>query len=331
MTQITATIDFEREGKQSGWLRVPHSVTRSAYGIIPVPVVQLRNGPGPRILLCAGNHGDEYEGQVALTRLVQRLDPAALRGTLIVIPALNAPAARAGTRTSPLDGGNLNRVFPGDPDGEPTWKIADYVENHLMPRVDLVGDFHCGGGSLDYRPHASTHYAPDAPEPLRARSEAAVRAMGVPHVMIFAQPARPGGLPGAAKRHGVVYVGGEYGGTGALTAAGLALTERAIRRLLTHVGMTDDPLEELPPPEALRVFGPSAYAYAPDAGVFVPAVALGQVVAAGDPCGEVLFPEDPMRPGVAVRFDAAGVVVCKRHPARVEPGDCVAHLARPIA
>ena len=58
MTQVTSTVDFEAPGKQIGWLRVPHSVTRSAYGVIPVPVAVLNNGEGPRILLTAGNHGD---------------------------------------------------------------------------------------------------------------------------------------------------------------------------------------------------------------------------------------------------------------------------------
>ena len=66
MTQIIPTVDFDREGKQIGALHVPHSVTRSAYGVQPIPVAVLRNGPGPQVLLSAGNHGDEYEGQVVL-------------------------------------------------------------------------------------------------------------------------------------------------------------------------------------------------------------------------------------------------------------------------
>ena len=73
MTQIIETVDFMQSGKQVGWLRVPHSVTRSVYGVIPVPVAVWRNGDGPAILLTTGTHGDEYEGQVVLTRLVQTL------------------------------------------------------------------------------------------------------------------------------------------------------------------------------------------------------------------------------------------------------------------
>ena len=134
MTQIVSTVDFDRDGKQIGWLHVPHSVTRSAYGVLPIPVAVIRNGPGPQVLLTAGNHGDEYEGQVVLTRLIQEVQPEQIRGGLIIIPALNQPAVLAAARVSPLDAGNLNRVFPGDPGGGPTWKIADYVEQHTAAR-----------------------------------------------------------------------------------------------------------------------------------------------------------------------------------------------------
>ena len=96
MTQVTSTIDLNAQGKQLGWLRVPHSVTRSAYGVIPVPIGVLNNGPGPQILITAGTHGDEYEGQVVLTRLLQQMRAEDMRGRLIVIPSLNTPAAMAG-------------------------------------------------------------------------------------------------------------------------------------------------------------------------------------------------------------------------------------------
>src|SRR6202048_3028591 len=65
-SRLTAEIDFDRDGKQHGFIRLPYSVHRSAYGWIPIPVACIKNGVGPRVLLMAGNHGDEYEGQVAL-------------------------------------------------------------------------------------------------------------------------------------------------------------------------------------------------------------------------------------------------------------------------
>ena len=73
MSRITSEVDFDRDGKQVGFLRLPHSVHRSAYGWIPIPVACIRNGDGPRVLLMAGNHGDEYEGQIAFSTLLRAL------------------------------------------------------------------------------------------------------------------------------------------------------------------------------------------------------------------------------------------------------------------
>lgn len=327
MTQITTTVDFDAEGKQVGYLHVPHSVTRSAYGVLPIPIAVLRNGDGPRLMLSAGNHGDEYEGQVVLTRLIQSLQADDIQGTLLVLPALNLPAALAATRVSPLDEGNLNRAFPGNPNGGPTAKIADYIEHHLLPRVDVVADFHGGGASLDYRPHASTHFGPDASVEHRQRSLEIVRCLGVPHVMVFGNRSKQVSLPDAAIRQGVISIGGEYGGMGSVARTGVALVQQAVERLLACIGMMGEVPTDLPAPRELYVVGTQAYVYAPEPGVFEPATDLGDTVSAGDLCGHVLFPEQPLRTPVAVYFAGSGDVVCKRHPGRVEAGDCVAHLA----
>ena len=92
---VTCEIDFAAEGRQQGFIRVPHSVTRSAYGFVPVPVISVRRGAGPKVVLMAGNHGDEFEGQVALTRLASSLDVDDVAGQLVILPAANTPAAVA--------------------------------------------------------------------------------------------------------------------------------------------------------------------------------------------------------------------------------------------
>ena len=71
MSRLSADIDLGAEGKATGFVRVPHSVHRSAYGWIPIPIVRIRNGDGPSVLMQAGNHGDEWEGQIGLGNLVQ--------------------------------------------------------------------------------------------------------------------------------------------------------------------------------------------------------------------------------------------------------------------
>src|SRR3546814_14621900 len=111
-----ATGDRDAEGRSFGALGVPHSRNDSAWGSIRIPVAGIRNGDGPTALLVAGNHGDEYEGQIALRDLARTLEPAAVTGTVIVVPGLNFPAVRAAVRCSPVDGGNMNRSFPGRPE-----------------------------------------------------------------------------------------------------------------------------------------------------------------------------------------------------------------------
>ena len=68
---VFTDVDYERDGKQIGQLYLPHSVTRSAYGNIAIPVCVVKNGSGPTMALSAGNHGDEYEGQIALNKFIE--------------------------------------------------------------------------------------------------------------------------------------------------------------------------------------------------------------------------------------------------------------------
>lgn len=123
---INATVDFEADGVQHGYLKVPYSGDDSGWGAVMIPVAVVKNGAGPTALLTGGNHGDEYEGPIALWNLARELKPESIKGRVIMVPAMNYPAFRAGKRTSWIDGGNMNRVFPGQPDGTITEKIADY-------------------------------------------------------------------------------------------------------------------------------------------------------------------------------------------------------------
>src|SRR6476646_5672842 len=101
-SRLSPEIDLDRDGKQVGFLRLPHSVHRSAYGWIPIPIACIRNGDGPRVLLMAGNHGDEYEGQIAFAKLLRELEASDVRGRIIFLTSANFPAANAGMRTSPI-------------------------------------------------------------------------------------------------------------------------------------------------------------------------------------------------------------------------------------
>lgn len=88
---ITATIAFEQDGVQHGFLKVPHSRKDSAWGSVMIPITVGKNGDGPSAIITGANHGDEYEGPIALNDLCHRLDASKLRGRVIIIPAMNFP------------------------------------------------------------------------------------------------------------------------------------------------------------------------------------------------------------------------------------------------
>jgi uncharacterized protein len=326
-TRLSTTIDFDRPGKQTGFLRLPHSVHESAYGWIPIPLVVVKNGDGPTILLSAGNHGDEYEGQVALMRLIREIEPDQVRGRIIFLPAANFPAAMAGRRTSPIDGGNLNRSFPGDPSGTPTRMIAHYIEHVLLPLCDYSIDLHSGGSSLMYVPSSLGSLSPNTPE-RNAKVLAMMRAFGAPVGYIASTPmGTDQTLSSGAMRQNVISLGTELGGGGAVTPAALAIAEQGLRRVLKLIGIMPD-VATLPAPETrlMRVGGPEYFVYTTEAGVFEPLAELGDTVELGQPAAILHFSHTPWRTPETVFFDHAGVVLCKRVPGRTERGDCLFHL-----
>src|SRR5882757_4960270 len=169
---VTSTVDFAGNGVQHGHLRLPYSRDDSAWGSVMIPITVIKRGDGPTALLTGANHGDEYEGPIALFDLARNLRAEEVSGRVIILPAMNYPAFRVGTRTSPIDKGNMNRIFPGRADGTVTEKIADYIQRHLLPMADLVVDIHSGGKTLEFVPFAAAHLLAD--EAQQARCVAAM-------------------------------------------------------------------------------------------------------------------------------------------------------------
>lgn len=326
---VHSEIDLEAPGKHLGYLRLPHSVHRSAYGWLPYPIASIRNGEGPTVVVMAGNHGDEYEGQIIVSRLIREVDPEMLTGQLILLPMANFPAAEAGLRTSPIDGGNLNRSFPGDPAGPPTDVIAHYIEHELLPRAQLVVDLHAGGSSLQYH---GTNLLTSEPrdDEERERVFGWIRAFGLQRACIRQTP-NPVTIQGAARRQGSWGFLAELGGAGTVTPEILREAWQGVRNLLAHVGVLHGPLVPVDgaPHETrfMRINGEQHHVYTHDAGVFEPLVELGDFVAAGQPAARIHFPQTPGQAPVEIAFEAAGQVICKRVPALVRRGDCLLQLA----
>ena len=330
-TSISSEINLDEPGKQTGFLHLPHSVHRSAYGKILIPIVSINNGKGPTTLLIAGIHGDEYEGQIALGNLCRELEPKDIRGRLIILTAANLPAAMAGTRTSPIDQGNLNRSFPGDPTGTPTQMIAHYIEEVLIPQCDFVFDFHSGGSSLFYP--ATLLRGPGTTPAEKEILPKLQTAFDAPYAWVFSggggRKSTARTAMGAAGRKGAVTVMAELGGAGTVTPDILALTERGIKRLLHSIDMLPDYKPDTANSTRELQIKDSVIAY--DVGVFVPNFDTGDEVCAGQAAGEIHFPETPWRDPVTVHFKCDGLVLCRRIPGRVEPGDCLFQVGGDVA
>jgi uncharacterized protein len=329
-SRIWTDIDLEVEGKSFGYFRLPFSTHEHGAAWIPIPVAVLKNGAGPRVLLMAGNHGDEYEGQVMLMKLLRTIQLHDVQGQITIMSAANAPAVYAGRRVSPLDGGNMNRLFPGDSDGSPTAQIAYFIESVLLPRVDYVFDFHSGGSSDEFLPSAHVFYSPD-----RVRFERSLhflKVFGMPNSLVVkGLMGNDQKLFGACQRAGVFHMSTELGGAGRVSVGALRLAEQGLARLLFDVGVVRRPLTSVQAPASrlLTRVPTRKYLYAPATGLFEPYVELGSEVKIGQPAGAIHFPETPWREPVVVVFGDSGIVACVRSLARTFLGDCLFMLAVP--
>ncbi|RKT10792.1 hypothetical protein B0G69_8272 [Paraburkholderia sp. RAU2J] len=323
-TRIWSTIDYERNGKQVDCLRLPISTDTSAYGWIPIPAICLKNGDGPTAVLLAGTHGDEYEGQIGLMRVARQLAPDNVRGRVIILPSINFPAVKAGRRVSPIDEANLNRVYPGRAHGTATEMIAHYVSEVLLPMADLVVDLHSGGRSLDYMPCALVRGGKTDLE--NDNLLELLRVFGVP-LAEFTNGAGGGGnttLPAAAAPFGVPVITAELGGGATLRRYGSALAEQGTLRLLKYIGILASC--DAPDPEPVRLMSCEStdlFVYADSDGLFEPMAELGEEVENGQLAGLLHSVDKPHSAPEEIYFRRDGLIVCKRHLALANRGDCL--------
>ena len=330
---ISPTVDFSADGEQHGFLKLPYSRDDSAWGAVMIPVTVIKRGEGPTALLTGGNHGDEYEGPVALAKLASTLKASDVTGRAIIVPFMNYPAFKAATRTSPIDSGNLNRSFPGRPDGSVTEKIADYFQRHLLGLADYVLDIHAGGRTLEFLPLAAIHMLPDSLQ--QARCESAMRAFGAPYSMRMLELDSVGMFDTAVEDAGKVFVSTELGGGGSATAASIAVAERGVRGFLAHAGILEKAVSA---PQAdsrgkqrtttlLDMPDSSCYTTSEHSGLLEMCRDLGEIVSEGEVIARVY---DATRTGAtAVEYVArrAGLLAARHFPGLVQIGDTVAVVA----
>ena len=207
---LFTSVDFQKPGKQQGFMQVPYSHNLGGWANVMIPITTVANGSGPTVLILGGNHGDEYQGQVAAMKLARELTPDMVTGRIILIPSLNFPAARSATRLSPLDGMNMNRAFPGNPEGSVTSQIAHFLTTVLFPLSDVVIDIHSGGRSMEFVPCSHMHLVSDLEQ--RRKMLAAMLAWNTDFCFLYADIAGSGLLPVEAENQGKLVETTELGG-----------------------------------------------------------------------------------------------------------------------
>jgi N-alpha-acetyl-L-2,4-diaminobutyrate deacetylase len=226
---------------------------------------------GPSVLITAGVHGDEYEGPAAVLEIARRLADEQLRGSVTAIPVVNPLAFAASTRTTPDDGVNLARVFPGNRRGTVTERLAADVFEHFARASQFVIDLHSGGVEYLFLPLAGFYGSPGNCNP----SFAAARRFGLP--VLWQLPETDGVLSREARRHGAVAIGHEYFGAGQLSCQGVQRYVEGVLSCLRFWGL----LEGSPLPAAGQVHT-GDWQLAAASGLFLAQGSLGTEVEKGD-------------------------------------------------
>ncbi len=329
---VACDIDLAGSGRQVGSLKLPRSDNESGWASTHIPIACVAGGAGPTVLVLGGNHGDEYEGQVACLKLLRSLAPEAVSGRVIVLPCLSPPASRAGTRLWP-SGANFNRSFPGRMDGPPNEMLADYLTRVLFPLAGVVIDIHSGGRSTRFLPCSHMHVVSD-PAQRRAMLEG-MEAWNTDYHYLYIDIAGTGLLPVEAENQGKVVITTELAGGGHVTAAVHRLAERGLRNVLRHVGVLDGEVETrasmgLPPAVILDGRDPSNYLPSSRSGIFEALVDPGDRVSEGQPVGRIHSIEEPEREPLVIRARLAGVVAAVRAITNTSQGDVVVVTGQPV-
>lgn len=304
------------------WLDV---APRADGGHWRLPILSVAGASdGPTLLVLAGVHGDEYEGIVAIPRLFEGIQPGDLRGRLLMLPVCNVPAYESARRSSPVDGLNLARVFPGQRDGSITEQIAYWICEKMLRQADFMIDLHTGG--IAYELPLLTGYVHDEGAYGQA-SLGLARAFGAPVLWGHPLPLPPGRSLTAAYDLGVPCAYTEAPGGSGIDPHVADRFLTGLFNVMKHLGMLQGEQARQPLTHHLVGHGDlDSVIETPVAGLFQREAALLDEVEAGQRLGVI---QDESG-GVLAEIIAkqAGVLIMLRGLPRVQAGDGIAHLAQ---
>lgn len=253
---------------------------------LPVSVIHGAK-PGPVLALIAGVHGQEYTPVLALQKLLRSIDPATLTGTVIMVHVANVPSYLKRTiYYSPVDGKNLNRVFPGRADGTLSERIAEAITREVIDRATHVIDIHCGDGNESLRPYL--YWITTGPAGVADAGRQMALAFGMDHIVVDrgrpTDPAASVYLSNTAITRGKPALTIESGGMGEIDTDDILRIERGVAGLLKHLKMRAQGPDPIAAPVMLER---SEVLVSGFTGIFHAMVEKGQTVAQGAVIGRV--------------------------------------------
>jgi predicted deacylase len=326
VTYNPAEIDFGKPGKTHYQLAF-HLDSSWGYSLVPLTVINGARHDASSdtqgIALFGGTHGNEYEGPVAIKRLCADLDPREMTGQVILIPQLSESACRTHRRSSPEDGVNMNRAFPGDPRGTISYRIADLVKTCIFPRVQVVVDIHAGGKEAVFPLCTSFHPLPDPAQ--QAETALVAKLFDTPFVFLYSRQMASGLLCDEAEGEGKIAVGGEFGNAEATSPRGVLHAYEGIKNVLRHYGILNGAVVRIDvdrraPPRMVQASNLSDYIPAPCTGIWEPVVSPGADVREGDLIGRIHDFTNHASNALEIRAHRQGVVIALYFAARCEKG-----------
>lgn len=276
--------------------------------------------PGPTFWIQSCVHGAEVGGAVSLLRFLDALDLERLKGTVVGIMLANPTAFRTYGRFTPMDGANLNRVFPGDRTGSHTQQMADVLWSTAIEMADAVLDLHSGGDRS-----IVPFYALYRNDGSKASEQAArlARAAGTPDIWASTDAWLTGALFTIATAHGIPGLIVECGGGSQVPEEHIANYLSAMEGMAQELGMLPG---KPPSQERYRLVDDALLVYSHRGGLFLPAVQAGDVVSEGQELGRCLDLYGQVAEVVTSPIDAGWIGSIRRRYMPVYSGDQIAEV-----
>lgn len=305
--------------KRTGFLRWRDPVLQGWE----LPYYAIRGAaPGRAVAIVAAIHGGEYPGILGALRLAKMLQPERVRGSLLILPIVNLPAFWGRSAfVTPLDGRNLNRVFPGNAAGTFSDVLAHRLMEDIVGPADALIDLHSGDVFESLADHTACYSSGD-PE-LDTLTRSMCEAFGLPIAISYPRPASIGTLTGNAVLTGTATALVEVGGNGLASDDDVFRVFQGLINALRALGV----LGGLIPPAEVRWHDPVTRITAPSDGLWRTAVAAGQQVQPGDTLGTIsdVFGNELTR--FTLMSEMPGIVLYHMSALAVRSGDPLVYVS----